>query len=185
MLSKVTSKVLKSKVGHKLSVPKAKSELEIVLNDGRSESFQLSSTGPVDFIIFNPEETITGDTIVPLEILKFEVEAISKVLWPGEKVKMAGGKNIGHESLPIKGEVRIPKGKNMTDGVESEQLVYIQVDCPLGKLHNVTAVPMVGKIKGIPPIGVKFKTTGLETPLFDENMEKQLTVVACGSVTGT
>lgn len=182
MLAKAAVAMLKAKQGNVLTIPNAVSELEIVLEDGRSEKFILNSTCPTEFIVSEPIVQENGETTIPLEILKFEVATTSKVLWPGEKVIMSGGRNIGHEALSIHGTVYIPKGKQLSDGVKSEQLVYIQVECPLGKLHNVTAVPMIGTITGIPPVGVRFKTTNIKTPLFDNDMNRKMFVVACNSV---
>ncbi|PEM43181.1 hypothetical protein [Bacillus toyonensis] len=180
----LTMQVIKKMSNSVIEVPRAESGIVFQLPDGRSEKFKLHSTGPVEFIFQEPVKQANGDTTIDLEILKFEVEAESKVLWPGEKVRMSGGSKITHEALPIKGRVLIPAGKDLKDGVESIQDVYIQVETPLGTLHNTEAIPMIGVITGIPPKDSVFTST-TQTSLYDGQLQKKMEIYGCQSSTQT
>lgn len=163
-------------------VPRAQSKVEIHLPDGRMEKFVMKSTRPIEFIFKTPQVQKNGDTTIDLEILRFDVETVSKVLWPGETVRMSGGRNITKEALPIYGKVTIPAGMTLSDGVESIQEVYLEIETPIGKLHNTQPIPMVGVIYDIPPIDVEFHSTQI-TGVYDNNLEMSAQLAGCGSAT--
>ncbi|WP_405082369.1 hypothetical protein ACI48J_07775 [Paenibacillus chitinolyticus] len=177
-----TKEMMKLLSNQVMEIPSAKSEVEFRLLDGRTEFFELSSTGPIEFKFETPVSHDNGETTIDLEILKFEVEATSKVLWPGQQVKMSGGRNIRHEALPIRGRVVVPEGKDLMDGVESIQDVYIQIETPSGTFHNTEAIQMTGSVTGIPPVDVTFRSSTV-TKIYDENMERQMDVYGCASTT--
>lgn len=167
--------------GRYYSTVSATSELELVMLDGRRERFVLRSTRPTEFTVREGAPTADGTGILEVEILHFEVAGVSQELWPGQTVKMAGGRNSGPEALPIYGVVRIPAGMSLEDGAYSEQEVYIRVDCPLGVLHNVEPVKMAATIKGIPPQEMFHNITG--TIGLYGNHGLAVSATSCGSST--
>lgn len=165
-----------------LLVQSSASEITLELPDGRTERLHLKNTCPTEFTVSEPRIEADGTAVIDVEILKFQVSGVSQELWPGESVTMSGGRNIGHEALPITGTVRIPAGKQLSEGAYSEQLVYLQVDCPLGQLHTIEPARMAAVIDCVPPAHV-FQSLTKGTAMYDGQGNNVLTISACTSTT--
>lgn len=166
--------------GSVLELDYAESEVGLRLPDGRSERVLLKTACPTEFVVHEPTIADNGDLRMSLEILKFDLVGKSEVLWPGEQVRVLGGVKSAPGARPIFGSVSIPAGKSIEDGVDSEQLLYLTADTPVGILHNEMPVRMAGKLYRIPPHGSRFRST-TEVPLLDDWGENVLTVWACAN----
>ena len=163
-----------------MSLDYAKSEVGLRLPDGRSERVLLETACPTEFIVHEPTVAENGDMHLSLEIIRFELVGESKELWPGEPIKVLGGALSAPDARPILGSVHMPAGRDLSDGVLSEQTLYLTVETPLGVLHNEVPIKMSGLLYNIPPHGSRFVSSG-DVPLLDAKGERALEVWACAN----
>jgi hypothetical protein len=143
----------------------AESEIGLRLADGRSERILLKTACPTEFIIREPDVYDDGSVDLSLEIIRFDLVGTSKELWPGEEVHVLGGAISSLDGRPILGSAHIPVGRALEQGVLSEQVLYLNVQTPIGTLHNEKPVRMVGELYRLPPKGSRFESQD-EIPLF-------------------
>lgn len=163
-----------------LQLAYAESEVGLRTADGRSERILLKTASPTDFVVDEPQVQANGDVRMDLEILKFELVGESEVLWPGSTIRIYGGVEAAAGNRPIYGHVHIPAGKSMEDGVPSEQVLYLTVETPIGKLHNEQPIRMVGDLYRVPPVGSRFASTD-EVPMLNEEGDVAVTFWGCAN----
>jgi hypothetical protein len=143
----------------------AESEIGLRLTDGRSERILLKTACPTEFIIHEPDVSDDGSVDLSLEIIRFDLVGTSRELWPGQEVHVLGGAISSPDGRPILGSAHIPAGRALEQGVMSEQVLYLNVQTPIGTLHNERPVRMAGELYRLPPKGSRFESQD-EIPLF-------------------
>lgn len=156
----------------------AVSEIGLFLDDGRSERIKLETACPTEFIVHEPEITEDGGANLSLEIIRFDLVGTSKSLWPGEEVHVLGGAISSPDGRPILGRAHVPAGHALEEGVLSEQFLYLNVETPLGTLHNDEPITMSGQLYRLPPIGSRFESQE-RTPLLSPEGIKVGEVYMC------
>jgi hypothetical protein len=163
-----------------LQLDYAESEVGLRAIDGTSERVLMKTACPTEFMVHEPTLAENGDLTMTLEIIRFELVGTSTVLWPGAELKVLGGALSAPDARPILGTVRIPAGRKLSDGVPSEQILYLTVETPAGPLHNSVPVRMSGQLYRIPPIGSRFESQ-CDVPLYDQRGVKHLELWACAN----
>ncbi|GAA3727737.1 hypothetical protein GCM10022225_06400 [Plantactinospora mayteni] len=158
----------------------AESEVGLRTMDGRTERILMKTACPTEFIVHEPTVAENGDLTMNLEIIRFELVGVSADLWPGAEVKVLGGALSAPDARPILGTVQVPAGRRLSDGVPSEQILFLTVVTPEVTLHNNTPVRMTGTLYRIPPIGSRFESQ-CDVPLYDQRGERHLELWACAN----
>lgn len=138
----------------------AVSEIGLTLTDGRSERIKLETACPTEFIVHEPVITSDGGADLSLEIIRFDLVGTSESLWPGEEIHVLGGAISSPDGRPILGRAHIPAGRALEEGVLSEQFLYLNVETPIGTLHNNQPITMSGQLYRLPPKGSRFESHG-------------------------
>jgi hypothetical protein len=163
-----------------LQLDYAESEVGLRTLDGRTERVRMATACPTEFIVHEPSVSNNGDLTMSLEIIRFELVGVSTELWPGAELKVLGGALSAPDARPILGTVWVPAGRKLSQGVASEQVLYLSVETPVGVLHNNTPVTMTGTLYRIPPIGSRFESQ-CDVPLYDSRGERHLELWACAN----
>ncbi|WP_188195055.1 hypothetical protein [Nonomuraea sp. SYSU D8015] len=117
--------------------------------------------------LHDPVLTLDGAMRLDLETRTYEAVGTSKVLWPGEEIRLRVGRGMDPLMRPTFGSLEISPLVNFgTDPVRSVQEVYLVADTPLGTLHNREPAVMVCELTKIPPIGQPYRQQGL-VPLYN------------------
>lgn len=162
------------KVEMTLETSNSKTFFELL--DGRSEELHFKQINPTKFIVNDSEFSLKSGVTVDLEILNVELEATSKVLWPGKTVKVRGG--IHGQGEPIKASATIPFGKKMSSGVAAESFLYWVIETPEGTFHNKKPIHMTGTVTGLPPKDATF-TSETVIPIYDEQDSQVGSIYGC------
>ncbi|NBI29833.1 hypothetical protein [Chengkuizengella marina] len=160
----------------KMSLPTSNSSTILELPDGRSEKLEFTQVKATQFTVSDSDFELKSGVNVELDIHNVNLEATSKVLWPGEKVTVKGG--LESHGQALKGVVNIPINKTIHDGVRGESWLYWKIETPEGVLMNDKPIHMVGEVKGLPPQDSEFRSEDVIT-LNNEKGEFAGTIYNC------
>ncbi len=170
----VPLKLLTRKV--EMTLPSSNSKTFFELLDGRCEELQFSQVNPTQFVVGDSDFSLKSGAKVELEIMNVDLEATSKTLWPGQKVRVRGG--LHGQGQTIKAVASIPMGKKMADGVQAESFLYWVIETPEGTFHNKQPIHMKGRITGLPPKDATFYSEGT-IPIFNDQDDQVGTLYGC------
>jgi hypothetical protein len=167
------------KEGTELRLPNAMTYFKFVLLDGRSEDFHLAPLVDMEYVVFEPTVNEFGDVTIPLEVMRFENSAESKVLWPGERLTVRGGVRTHPEAKHIYGVVQVPVGRELESGVLNRQTLWSRFWTPLGELTMRDPVNMSGVVtRFTPPLKTRL-FSDRPIPLFDPSGDHVATIYNC------
>lgn len=159
-----------------MSLPTSNSSTTLELTDGRAEKLEFTQVKPTKFTVSDSEFSLKSGVNIDIEIQGVHLEATSKELWPGQKVIVKGGIEAGE--APMKASAKIPKGKNIKDGVDGESWLYWTVETPDGVMKNQKPIHMEGKLYNLPPTGTVFTSPELVS-LYDLEGNHKGTIYNC------
>lgn len=159
-----------------MTLPTSNSKTYLEFLDGRAEELHFTQTTPTRFTVNDSEFSLKSGVAIDVEIMNVELEATSKVLWPGQKVLVRGG--LQGQGEPIKAKATIPLSKTMAEGVQAESFLYWFIDTPEGTFANKKPIHMKGKITGLPPKDATF-TSDSVIPLYDKEDKQVGTLYGC------
>jgi hypothetical protein len=149
------------------------------LADGRSERFSLAPLVDMEYTIYAPVSHHNGGLVVPLEVKRFENSAVSKVLWPGERLTVKGGVRTHPDARPIYGSVHIQPGRDVQSGVLDRQTLWSRFWTPIGELTMGYPVNMSGVVTTLqPPLKARLYADQ-PIPLFNAEDEHVATIYDC------
>src|SRR5262245_543912 len=171
--------LIAGKEGHEFRLPNAMTYFKFVLPDGRSEDFFCDPLVDMEYTVYEPTVNAHGDVIIPLEVERFENSAVSKVLWPGERLTVKGGVRTHPEAKHIYGVVVVPVGRQMEAGVHNRQTLWSRFWTPLGELTMRYPVNMSGVVTRFePPLKTRL-FSDRPIPLFAPDNEHVATIYNC------
>lgn len=159
-----------------MTLPSSNSKTYLELLDGRSEQLHFTQVKPTKFTVNDSEFSLKSGATIDLEIENVDLVADSKVLWPGQQVRVRGG--IHGQGQTIKATASIPFGKKMDDGVQAESFLYWVIETPEGNFHNKQPIHMKGRITGLPPKDATFRSEGTIS-IYDEKDDQVGTLYGC------
>ncbi|MEH6989544.1 hypothetical protein [Cytobacillus firmus] len=159
-----------------LTLETSSSSTTLELADGRFEELKFEQLNPTQFTVSDSEFNIKSGINVELEIQNVDLVATSKVLWPGQVIKVRGG--VHGQGEPIKAKATIPLNKKITDGVQGESFLYWVIETPEGELTNKQPIHMKGLIKGLPPKDATFTSESV-IPLYNDRDDQVGTLYGC------
>ncbi|WP_134682978.1 hypothetical protein [Brevibacillus migulae] len=159
-----------------MTLESSNSKTFLELADGRTEELHFTQVNETKFFVNDSEFSLKSGVTVDLEIQNVELEAVSNVLWPGQKVRVRGG--IDGQGQAIKATATIPFNKTIADGVQAESFLYWVIETPEGTFHNKKPIHMKGTIKGLPPKDATFYSNTV-IPIYDTEDHQVGTLYGC------
>jgi len=111
--------------------------------------------------LHDPVLTLDGDMRLDLETVSYVATGVSKVLWPGQELRLVVGRGIDPMMRATTGRMEVsPLTTFGVDPVRSTQEVYLVAETPLGRLHNRDAAIMHCQLTRIPPVNQPYRQEG-------------------------